>query len=192
MVTRSEITLFYKVNQVVERKKKTFHVDSDSLAFVFPVLIWDQTIVFVGCLLWLCLLWNRQDGFLWYLNLPFVYSHINQKTQFENPVLEAKRKKQLGQTDGGPSKSGITKCCVLYHSYLYLQVSIAHNQVGNWWRNWPCPSAGPCGVAFSDSVRFLEWFFNVKIELRPWHWFKSILVNLKLVVISNFGTFWCR
>uniref|UniRef100_A0ACB8F5Q1 Uncharacterized protein n=1 Tax=Sphaerodactylus townsendi TaxID=933632 RepID=A0ACB8F5Q1_9SAUR len=29
-------------------------------------------------------------------------SHINQKTQFENPVLEAKRKKQLGQTDGGP------------------------------------------------------------------------------------------
>ncbi|ETE62199.1 Membrane-associated guanylate kinase, WW and PDZ domain-containing protein 3, partial [Ophiophagus hannah] len=27
--------------------------------------------------------------------------HINQKTQFENPVLEAKRKKQLGQTDGG-------------------------------------------------------------------------------------------
>ncbi|KAL8179160.1 UNVERIFIED_CONTAM: hypothetical protein K2H54_061100 [Gekko kuhli] len=28
--------------------------------------------------------------------------HINQKTQFENPVLEAKRKKQLGQNDGGP------------------------------------------------------------------------------------------
>ncbi|KAM7082249.1 LOW QUALITY PROTEIN: membrane-associated guanylate kinase, WW and PDZ domain-containing protein 3 [Ciconia maguari] len=31
--------------------------------------------------------------------------HINQKTQFENPVLEAKRKKQLAQTDVGPSKS---------------------------------------------------------------------------------------
>ncbi|NXD69612.1 MAGI3 protein, partial [Eolophus roseicapillus] len=38
-----------------------------------------------------------------------VYSHINQKTQFENPVLEAKRKKQLGQTDAGPSKSGAEK-----------------------------------------------------------------------------------
>ncbi|NWI55048.1 MAGI3 protein, partial [Calyptomena viridis] len=36
----------------------------------------------------------------------YYVDHINQKTQFENPVLEAKRKKQLGQTDGGPSKSG--------------------------------------------------------------------------------------
>uniref|UniRef100_A0A8V1ADK3 Membrane-associated guanylate kinase, WW and PDZ domain-containing protein 3 n=1 Tax=Gallus gallus TaxID=9031 RepID=A0A8V1ADK3_CHICK len=35
----------------------------------------------------------------------YYVDHINQKTQFENPVLEAKRKKQLGQTDGGPSKS---------------------------------------------------------------------------------------
>nr|XP_028590350.1 LOW QUALITY PROTEIN: membrane-associated guanylate kinase, WW and PDZ domain-containing protein 3 [Podarcis muralis] len=33
----------------------------------------------------------------------YYVDHINQKTQFENPVLEAKRKKQLGQTDGGPS-----------------------------------------------------------------------------------------
>ncbi|KAK2521851.1 Magi3 [Columba livia] len=41
--------------------------------------------------------------------LLYVYSHINQKTQFENPVLEAKRKKQLGQTDGGSSKSGLEK-----------------------------------------------------------------------------------
>nr|XP_056723507.1 membrane-associated guanylate kinase, WW and PDZ domain-containing protein 3 isoform X3 [Euleptes europaea] len=32
----------------------------------------------------------------------YYVDHINQKTQFENPVLEAKRKKQLGQTDGGP------------------------------------------------------------------------------------------
>ncbi|NXD12079.1 MAGI3 protein, partial [Nothocercus nigrocapillus] len=38
----------------------------------------------------------------------YYVDHINQKTQFENPVWEAKRKKQLGQTDVGPSKSGIT------------------------------------------------------------------------------------
>ncbi|XP_051664488.1 membrane-associated guanylate kinase, WW and PDZ domain-containing protein 3 isoform X1 [Manacus candei] len=36
----------------------------------------------------------------------YYVDHINQKTQFENPVLEAKRKKQLGQADAGPSKSG--------------------------------------------------------------------------------------
>ncbi|NXX82168.1 MAGI3 protein, partial [Urocolius indicus] len=35
----------------------------------------------------------------------YYVDHINQKTQFENPVLEAKRKKQLGQTDVCPSKS---------------------------------------------------------------------------------------
>ncbi|XP_074833992.1 membrane-associated guanylate kinase, WW and PDZ domain-containing protein 3 isoform X3 [Carettochelys insculpta] len=34
----------------------------------------------------------------------FMTSHINQKTQFENPVLEAKRKKQLGQMDARLSK----------------------------------------------------------------------------------------
>ncbi|NXS98730.1 MAGI3 protein, partial [Jacana jacana] len=39
----------------------------------------------------------------------YLYSHINQKTQFENPVLEAKRKKQLGQTDIGSSKPGAEK-----------------------------------------------------------------------------------
>ncbi|NWU65836.1 MAGI3 protein, partial [Pterocles burchelli] len=39
----------------------------------------------------------------------YYVDHINQKTQFENPVLEAKRKKQLGQTDAGPSKSGPEK-----------------------------------------------------------------------------------
>ncbi|XP_010289911.1 PREDICTED: membrane-associated guanylate kinase, WW and PDZ domain-containing protein 3, partial [Phaethon lepturus] len=39
----------------------------------------------------------------------YYVDHINQKTQFENPVLEAKRKKQLGQTDVGPSKSGSEK-----------------------------------------------------------------------------------
>ncbi|XP_016848909.2 membrane-associated guanylate kinase, WW and PDZ domain-containing protein 3 isoform X1 [Anolis carolinensis] len=33
----------------------------------------------------------------------YYVDHINQKTQFENPVLEAKRKKQLGQTDVGSS-----------------------------------------------------------------------------------------
>lgn len=59
--------------------------------------------------------------------LLYVYSHINQKTQFENPVLEAKRKKQLGQTDVGPSKSGITEDCVS----PYLQVCIASNQFWN-------------------------------------------------------------
>ncbi|XP_059687156.1 membrane-associated guanylate kinase, WW and PDZ domain-containing protein 3 isoform X1 [Gavia stellata] len=39
----------------------------------------------------------------------YYVDHINQKTQFENPVLEAKRKKQVGQTDVGPSKSGPEK-----------------------------------------------------------------------------------
>ncbi|NXH13079.1 MAGI3 protein, partial [Bucco capensis] len=39
----------------------------------------------------------------------YYVDHINQKTQFENPVLEAKRKKQLGQTDAGPSKPGAEK-----------------------------------------------------------------------------------
>ncbi|NXC17013.1 MAGI3 protein, partial [Corythaeola cristata] len=39
----------------------------------------------------------------------YYVDHINQKTQFENPVLEAKRKKQLGQADVGPSKSGPEK-----------------------------------------------------------------------------------
>uniref|UniRef100_A0A8C8EB30 Membrane-associated guanylate kinase, WW and PDZ domain-containing protein 3 n=1 Tax=Otus sunia TaxID=257818 RepID=A0A8C8EB30_9STRI len=39
----------------------------------------------------------------------YYVDHINQKTQFENPVLEAKRKKQLGQTDVGPSKSAPEK-----------------------------------------------------------------------------------
>ncbi|KAM6333226.1 membrane-associated guanylate kinase, WW and PDZ domain-containing protein 3 isoform 2-T2 [Alca torda] len=39
----------------------------------------------------------------------YYVDHINQKTQFENPVLEAKRKKQLGQTDVGSSKSGPEK-----------------------------------------------------------------------------------
>lgn len=47
--------------------------------------------------------------------LLYVYSHINQKTQFENPVLEAKRKKQLGQTDAGPSKSGIAEYGAFCH-----------------------------------------------------------------------------
>ncbi|XP_009960365.1 PREDICTED: membrane-associated guanylate kinase, WW and PDZ domain-containing protein 3, partial [Leptosomus discolor] len=39
----------------------------------------------------------------------YYVDHINQKTQFENPVVEAKRKKQLGQTDAGPSKTGPEK-----------------------------------------------------------------------------------
>ncbi|NXC49652.1 MAGI3 protein, partial [Penelope pileata] len=39
----------------------------------------------------------------------YYVDHINQKTQFENPVLEAKRKKQLGQTDVGPSQTGPEK-----------------------------------------------------------------------------------
>ncbi|XP_074781393.1 membrane-associated guanylate kinase, WW and PDZ domain-containing protein 3 isoform X2 [Athene noctua] len=39
----------------------------------------------------------------------YYVDHINQKTQFENPVLEAKRKKQLGQSDVGPSKSAPEK-----------------------------------------------------------------------------------
>ncbi|KAK2500640.1 hypothetical protein MC885_016768, partial [Smutsia gigantea] len=34
----------------------------------------------------------------------YYVDHLNQKTQFENPVEEAKRKKQLGQADIGSSK----------------------------------------------------------------------------------------
>lgn len=62
--------------------------------------------------------------------LLYACSHINQKTQFENPVLEAKRRKQLGQTDAGPSKSGITEYCVLCHIYLYLQVCFIKTRSG--------------------------------------------------------------
>ncbi|XP_066482708.1 membrane-associated guanylate kinase, WW and PDZ domain-containing protein 3 isoform X2 [Tiliqua scincoides] len=44
----------------------------------------------------------------------YYVDHINQKTQFENPVLEAKRRKELGQTGGGsanlePVKSLFTR-----------------------------------------------------------------------------------
>lgn len=42
-------------------------------------------------------------------------SHLNQKTQFENPVEEAKRKKQLGQADTGSSKPGRT-CSSIFSS----------------------------------------------------------------------------
>ncbi|XP_028924245.1 membrane-associated guanylate kinase, WW and PDZ domain-containing protein 3 isoform X4 [Ornithorhynchus anatinus] len=37
----------------------------------------------------------------------YYVDHINQKTQFENPVVEAKRRKQLGHIDVGSSKSGV-------------------------------------------------------------------------------------
>uniref|UniRef100_A0A8C9DAT8 Membrane-associated guanylate kinase, WW and PDZ domain-containing protein 3 n=1 Tax=Panthera leo TaxID=9689 RepID=A0A8C9DAT8_PANLE len=39
----------------------------------------------------------------------YYVDHLNQKTQFENPVEEAKRKKQLGQADTGPSKPDMEK-----------------------------------------------------------------------------------
>ncbi|XP_076975930.1 membrane-associated guanylate kinase, WW and PDZ domain-containing protein 3 isoform X2 [Tamandua tetradactyla] len=39
----------------------------------------------------------------------YYVDHLNQKTQFENPVEEAKRKKQLGQVDLGPSKPDVEK-----------------------------------------------------------------------------------
>ncbi|XP_020857691.1 membrane-associated guanylate kinase, WW and PDZ domain-containing protein 3 isoform X2 [Phascolarctos cinereus] len=39
----------------------------------------------------------------------YYVDHINQKTQFENPVVEAKRKKQLGQADVGSSKQDVEK-----------------------------------------------------------------------------------
>lgn len=60
--------------------------------------------------------------------LLYACSHINQKTQFENPVLEAKRKKQLGQTDAGPSKSGITEYCGFCHICFYLQLRFLRTQ----------------------------------------------------------------
>lgn len=39
----------------------------------------------------------------------YYVDHLNQKTQFENPVEEAKRKKQSGQADTGPSKPDTEK-----------------------------------------------------------------------------------
>ncbi|XP_043858530.1 membrane-associated guanylate kinase, WW and PDZ domain-containing protein 3 isoform X2 [Dromiciops gliroides] len=39
----------------------------------------------------------------------YYVDHINQKTQFENPVVEAKRKKQLGQADVVSSKQDVEK-----------------------------------------------------------------------------------
>ncbi|XP_004380497.1 membrane-associated guanylate kinase, WW and PDZ domain-containing protein 3 [Trichechus manatus latirostris] len=39
----------------------------------------------------------------------YYVDHLNQKTQFENPVEEAKRKKQLGQADIGSSKPDVDK-----------------------------------------------------------------------------------
>ncbi|XP_048219163.1 membrane-associated guanylate kinase, WW and PDZ domain-containing protein 3 isoform X2 [Perognathus longimembris pacificus] len=39
----------------------------------------------------------------------YYVDHLNQKTQFENPVEEAKRKKQLGQAEIGPSKPDVEK-----------------------------------------------------------------------------------
>ncbi|XP_037682261.1 membrane-associated guanylate kinase, WW and PDZ domain-containing protein 3 isoform X2 [Choloepus didactylus] len=39
----------------------------------------------------------------------YYVDHLNQKTQFENPVEEAKRKKQLGQADTGSSKPDVEK-----------------------------------------------------------------------------------
>ncbi|XP_073090506.1 membrane-associated guanylate kinase, WW and PDZ domain-containing protein 3 isoform X3 [Manis javanica] len=39
----------------------------------------------------------------------YYVDHLNQKTQFENPVEEAKRKKQLGQADIGSSKPDMEK-----------------------------------------------------------------------------------
>ncbi|XP_021570814.1 membrane-associated guanylate kinase, WW and PDZ domain-containing protein 3 isoform X2 [Carlito syrichta] len=39
----------------------------------------------------------------------YYVDHLNQKTQFENPVEEAKRKKQLGQAEIGSSKSDVEK-----------------------------------------------------------------------------------
>ncbi|XP_069489461.1 membrane-associated guanylate kinase, WW and PDZ domain-containing protein 3 isoform X2 [Ambystoma mexicanum] len=40
----------------------------------------------------------------------YYVDHINQKTQFENPVLEAKRKKQLGGQNLGPSDGSNPEC----------------------------------------------------------------------------------
>nr|BAE91002.1 unnamed protein product [Macaca fascicularis] len=39
----------------------------------------------------------------------YYVDHLNQKTQFENPVEEAKRKKQLGQAEIGSSKPDMEK-----------------------------------------------------------------------------------
>ncbi|XP_006895766.1 PREDICTED: membrane-associated guanylate kinase, WW and PDZ domain-containing protein 3 isoform X1 [Elephantulus edwardii] len=39
----------------------------------------------------------------------YYVDHLNQKTQFENPVEEAKRKKQLGPADTAPSKPDVEK-----------------------------------------------------------------------------------
>lgn len=37
-----------------------------------------------------------------FIDLPLIQSHINRKTQYENPVLEAKRRRQLEQQQPQP------------------------------------------------------------------------------------------
>lgn len=108
--------------------------------------------MFVDVFFWGCLCWEivRMFSVEILTYLLYACSHINQKTQFENPVLEAKRKKQLGQTDAGPSKSGITEYCVLRHICLYLQVCFTKTQFWNLSRRQPCLFASHYGVTLPD------------------------------------------
>lgn len=95
--------------------------------------------------------------------LLYACSHINQKTQFENPVLEAKRKKQLGQTDAGPSRSGITEYCGFCHIRSYRQVCFIRTRFWNSSRHQPCLFASHYSVTLRDVQGFLMDFFHVKI-----------------------------
>uniref|UniRef100_A0A8V5GIZ9 Uncharacterized protein n=1 Tax=Melopsittacus undulatus TaxID=13146 RepID=A0A8V5GIZ9_MELUD len=59
----------------------------------------------------------EDDGFP-NLLFSFVSSHINRKTQYENPVLEAKRKKQLEQQQQPPEEQGGAEENQIKHCYV--------------------------------------------------------------------------
>uniref|UniRef100_A0A8C6JZV0 Uncharacterized protein n=1 Tax=Melopsittacus undulatus TaxID=13146 RepID=A0A8C6JZV0_MELUD len=63
----------------------------------------------------------EDDGFP-NLLFSFVSSHINRKTQYENPVLEAKRKKQLEQQQQPPEEENQIKHCYV-PVYRFFQTS---------------------------------------------------------------------
>lgn len=66
------------------------------------------------------------------------YSHINQKTQFENPVLEAKKKLSqetaaIQQAAAAPSQGNNAECTPLFNfHWVYKRFSRCHNGRSLW------------------------------------------------------------
>lgn len=66
------------------------------------------------------------------------YSHINQKTQFENPVLEAKKKLSqetaaIQQAAAAPSQGNIAECTPLFNfHWVYKHFPWCHNGRSLW------------------------------------------------------------